>query len=129
MVDDDEIARYLLRGMLGNRPAHIIEAASGREALRAISEELPDLILLDLIMPDLNGYELLDLLRADPATRNVPVVVFTASSLTDSERQGLAQQGVIDIVPKELATRDETQRRLDAAREKSRAANSGQGNQ
>jgi signal transduction histidine kinase/CheY-like chemotaxis protein len=89
VVDDDPALRELLRRTLERDGYAAIEAADGRAALARVEEQLPGLILLDLMMPRMNGFELLTELRARPEWRSVPVVVVTAKDLTLEERQRL----------------------------------------
>jgi CheY-like chemotaxis protein len=89
IIDDDEVARYLLRGMLRSHRCVVIEAASGREGLGLAREQKPDLIFCDMLMPEMGGEEVLRALGEDPATRDIPVVVSTARRLTPEERRQL----------------------------------------
>jgi CheY-like chemotaxis protein len=89
VVDDDPDLRELLRRTLEREGYAVLEAADGRAALARIEERLPGLILLDLMMPHMNGFELLTELRARPEWRGIPVVVVTAVDLTPEERQRL----------------------------------------
>jgi CheY-like chemotaxis protein len=89
LVDDEEISRYLLRQHLLT-PRHVVsEAASGAEALRLARDERPDVICLDLVMPDMDGFRVLEQLKADPATRDIPVVIVTSKHLDEAERRAL----------------------------------------
>ena len=89
VVDDDPALRELLRRTLEREGYAVLEAGDGRAALARIEERLPGLILLDLMMPHMNGFELLTELRARPEWRGIPVVVVTAKDLTPEERQRL----------------------------------------
>ena len=82
VVDDDPALRELLRRTLEREGYAVLEADDGRAALARIEERLPGLILLDLMMPHMNGFELLTELRARPEWRGIPVVVVTAKDLT-----------------------------------------------
>jgi signal transduction histidine kinase/CheY-like chemotaxis protein len=99
VVEDDEDQRQLLRTILGARGWSVREAANGRLALDAITAELPDLILLDLMMPEMDGFELVAALQANAAWRAIPVVVVTALDLTAEDRQRL-NGGVEHILSK-----------------------------
>jgi len=99
VVEDDEDQRQLLRTILGARGWSVREAANGRLALDAITAELPDLILLDLMMPEMDGFELVAALQANAAWRTIPVVVVTALDLTAEDRQRL-NGGVEHILSK-----------------------------
>jgi signal transduction histidine kinase len=91
VVDDEETSRYIVRQCLRDTPLVVDEAASGAEAIRKVHEKRPDAILLDLNMPGMTGIEVLDYLGRAPATRDVPVLIFTAAMLTEEERQGVAR--------------------------------------
>jgi CheY-like chemotaxis protein len=115
IVDDDEIARYLLRNVLAGVSAEIGEASNGIEALRIVSEKRPKLIFLDLVMPDLSGIEVLDKLRAS-SLRDIPVVLHTSKVLSEDEASDLRSK-VLDLIPKSV-TRDELNRRVRDALQK-----------
>jgi CheY-like chemotaxis protein len=104
LIDDDEASRYLLKGHLAATPSRVIEAASGREGLRLAQQERPRAIFLDLKMPDLSGFDVLKMLQADPATRDIPVLIHTSLVLGDAERGRLA--GASAILPKEGLSRE-----------------------
>jgi CheY-like chemotaxis protein len=69
--------------------SEVLRAYGGREAIEIARREIPDLIVLDLIMPDVNGFDVVDALSADAATAGIPVVVVTASQVTPEERARL----------------------------------------
>jgi signal transduction histidine kinase/CheY-like chemotaxis protein len=98
IIDDDEIARYLLRGAIGQDRCAFLEAGSGAEGLRAAREQRPRLIFLDLRMPEIDGYNVLDALKADPLTSDIPVVIHTSQRLQpgDRERLRLVTAGIVD---------------------------------
>ncbi len=90
IVDDSaEIVEVL--GMMVEAEGYRAKGVtSGREALRALSEDCPDLVLLDLMMPDVDGFDVLRKMRSTPDLESVPVIVITASAKIDVERQVLA---------------------------------------
>jgi threonine synthase len=93
VVDDTEEARRLIRRILQAQGNYtILEAAHGRQALEIARKELPDLVILDLMMPELDGFAVLDALKADPDTAPIPVIVVTAKELTPEEKQRLSGQ-------------------------------------
>lgn len=104
IVDDDEISRYLVRGLLANRGYRLLEAQGGNEGLRLARESRPNLIVLDLRMPDLDGYTVLDTLKNDSDTKDIPVVIYTSQALERPERQRLHQ--ALDIIPKAIESRE-----------------------
>ena len=96
VVEDDPDSREVLVRMLereGYRPA---TAANGREALARVAERTPAVILLDLMMPEMNGFEFITELRSDPTKRAIPIVVVTAKELSDEDRERL--RGHVDQV-------------------------------
>jgi signal transduction histidine kinase/CheY-like chemotaxis protein len=103
VIDDDEVARYLLRRQLPD-DVGVVEAGNGLDGLARARADAPDAIVLDLAMPGMRGEEILDHLRSEPTTRDIPVVVFTSQVLDDAARAALAPR-VMAIVSKE-ATAD-----------------------
>ena len=75
-----------MRRLLANEGLQVIEADCGQAAIDRLSQETPDLIVLDLVMPDMDGFEVLDRLRVSPEWRQIPVVVVTAKELSAEER-------------------------------------------
>jgi signal transduction histidine kinase/CheY-like chemotaxis protein len=94
LIDDDAVGRYLMKTFLRDTSCVVSEAAGGREGLEAARLERPDVIFCDLFMGDMSGLEVLSQLRADPATRDIPVVLNTAKALTPEERTELERHGV-----------------------------------
>ena len=93
IVDDIPEARRLLRRILQSQGDYTIyEASDGRQALELAEQELPDLIILDLMMPEIDGFGVLDALKANQKTAHIPVVVVTAKELTPAEKERLRGQ-------------------------------------
>jgi len=89
-VDDDQGGRYALTRMLERNNFRVKEAGTGSEALRIAREEQPDLVLLDVHLPDINGFEVCRMLKAEPATARIPVLHITATYSSGAEMiQGL----------------------------------------
>jgi hypothetical protein len=99
VVEDDESTRALLRRALEKEGWTVSEAENGRVGLERVAVETPALILLDLMMPEMDGFEFLDELRARHDMAAPPVVVITAKTLSDAERQRL-NGGVREVVSK-----------------------------
>lgn len=98
IVDDMPINIGILgEGLRGQYD--IIAATSGEKALRMAREQSPDLILLDVMMPDLDGYSVCRALKADPQTRNIPIIFITAKSQVEDEVLGL-ELGAADYIVK-----------------------------
>jgi signal transduction histidine kinase/CheY-like chemotaxis protein len=89
VVDDDPASRDVLRPILQAEGWTVVEAENGRVGLDMISEAVPDLVLLDLVMPVMDGFAFASELSREDAWRAIPVVVMTAKDLTDEERQRL----------------------------------------
>ena len=90
VVDDNEAERYYLSRILGKAGYRVTQAATGQEALRLAAAEPPELITLDIRLPDINGFEVCRRLKSDPVTRDVPVVHISASFTTpDAKAEGL----------------------------------------
>ena len=94
VVDDEDSVRGLVVETLAGDGLELREAADGEEALAAVAERRPDAIVLDLIMPKLDGFSVLERLQADEATRCIPVVVLTARRLSSEERVSLKERAV-----------------------------------
>jgi len=105
VVDDDAAVRELLRRILTKDGYSIVEAGNGHEALARLAEVAPGLILLDLMMPEMDGFELVEELRRHDAWRAIPILVITAKELTSEDRRRL--NGYVErILQKGTATRD-----------------------
>jgi adenylate cyclase len=89
IVDDDAEHRRRLSRVLEGEGWRVTEAENGLVGLERLAESTPDLIVLDLMMPEMDGFEFLSRLRSNDALRHVPVVVITAAELTDEERERL----------------------------------------
>lgn len=93
VVDDTSEARRLIRRILQSQgDFEISEATNGREAIELVTRERPDLVILDLMMPEVDGFAVLDALRSQPETANIPVIVATAKELTVDEKSRLQGQ-------------------------------------
>jgi len=92
--------RKFLLAVLASQGHRLLEALNGREALAAVQAEHPDLVITDVLMPVMDGYELVRQLRLDPATRAIPVVFYTAH-YGEGEARALARSsGVSDVLTK-----------------------------
>lgn len=111
VVEDDEDARNIIKRALIRDGWTVIEAPNGRVALDRVSEQPPQLIMLDLMMPVMDGLEFLEELRKKPAWRSIPVVVVTAKDLTEEDRRRL-NGSVEKILEKSVYTRKELLREL-----------------
>jgi len=95
-IDDDPLAIELVRASLEPEGWTVLDAATGREGLALIKEQQPSAVLLDLLMPGMDGFEVVEVLRADPDTKSIPVVILTSKSMTQQDKERL--QGRITYV-------------------------------
>ncbi|MBT7782761.1 MAG: response regulator, partial [Anaerolineae bacterium] len=80
IIDDDLDTLRLVGLMLQKKGYEIAAANNGKQGLLKVAEDIPDLILLDVMMPEMDGYEVARRLRQDPQTENIPILMFTAKS-------------------------------------------------
>ena len=99
IVEDDESSREMMRRMLEKEGWTVIEAENGRVALELVSEQMPSVILLDLMMPEMDGFEFLSALRDGASGKTTPVIVVSALELTEEHRRRL-NGGVQQILKK-----------------------------
>lgn len=99
IVDDDEIIRTLLRHTLGGEAYVLLEARDGRQALEVVAREMPDLILLDVMMPELDGMQVLRQLKSDERTCGIPVIIVTALT-GEADVAASLEEGAIDHISK-----------------------------
>ncbi|MCB8928860.1 MAG: hybrid sensor histidine kinase/response regulator [Ardenticatenaceae bacterium] len=99
IVDDSEINRDLLASRLMRVGHEVVEAEDGRDALDKLTTHCVDIILLDIMMPVMSGFELLPILKDDPKLRNIPVIIVSAADDTESIVQGI-ELGAEDYLPK-----------------------------
>src|SRR5438445_168440 len=103
IVDDDPVMRRLTTRALQNDGYVLTEATNGREALEVMRRETPDLVILDFVMPELDGLDVLRALRADPATVSLPVLMLTSQSDEGSTRAGF-DAGATDYLTKPFSS-------------------------
>ena len=106
IIDDEDVARYILKGHLAGTRYTVLEAADGVAGLRLAEAEQPGVIFLDLIMPGMNGFEVLQRLKVNPATRAIPVIISTSKTLDETERRTLNQQ-TLAVLSKEATSRED----------------------
>ena len=100
LVEDDDVQRERVREWLEGQPWIVQEAASGREALARLQAEKPDVILLDLMMPEMDGFAVVAALQKQPEWRDIPVIVITSLDLDAKDRERL-NSGVQSVLVKE----------------------------
>ncbi|MFN8527019.1 MAG: pyridoxal-phosphate dependent enzyme [Anaerolineae bacterium] len=107
IVDDDAADRRYARRMIESVSKFtVIEATGGREGLKAIYEHRPDLIILDLLLPDMDGFTIVDTLTNDPVLRDIPIVVYSAKSLKPEERAYL-ERTIRAVIEKSAVDREQ----------------------
>jgi len=105
VVDDDPVVVDMIGQLLEGEPYEVEAAADGQQALEAISRRRPDVILLDLLMPRMDGFAVIEHLRQDPEYALIPVIVLTAKTLTSAEHAVL-EQSVLKVIQKRGLDRD-----------------------
>jgi len=105
VVDDEEDILHFLELVLGDKGYEVTTAANGHEALARAQADRPDLILLDIMMPQMDGWEVLKLLRVDEETATLPVAMLSARTEAQDRVQGL-QEGAIDYICKPFALQE-----------------------
>lgn len=98
-VDDERDVTDLVRFHLSRAGFDVITASSGRAALETIAARAPDLIILDLMLPDIDGFGICEILRRQPATATIPIVILSAWATHDARNLGL-ELGALDYVTK-----------------------------
>jgi DNA-binding response OmpR family regulator len=122
VVDDSRENIDLLKTVLEYKDYSVLSASSGEEAVRIAGESLPDLVLMDVMMPGMDGVTACSILNSDKKTKGIPVIMLTAKNDPEDLRQGL-EAGAVDYVKKpfviiELLARVNTTLRLKEAQEK-----------
>ena len=104
VVEDQEDNRQIIRDMLAGTDYEIIETENGEEALAAIAKQRPDLILMDVQLPIMDGYEATRRIKADPALRSIPIIAVTSYALSGEDKRARAA-GCDDYVAKPYSPR------------------------
>jgi signal transduction histidine kinase/DNA-binding response OmpR family regulator len=114
VVDDDPAIREMHSHLIEQTGRRAVTARNGREALTLVDQQPPDLILLDLMMPEMDGFTVLDELRARESAREIPVIILTARILSDADLER-CNRGVATILGKGLFNAEETLGHIEAA--------------
>jgi len=104
VVEDHADNRQIIRDMLAPTGYEITEVENGEEALAAIANQRPDLILMDIQLPVMDGYETARRIKADPALRSIPIIAVTSYALSGEEKKARAA-GCDEYVPKPFSPR------------------------
>ena len=105
VVDDDADILDMTRLVLEGGGYRVVRARGGQEALRSLEEASPDLILLDINMPGMDGWQVLRMLKVDERTAAIPVAMFSIKMEVRDRLHGL-QEGAFDYIPKPFSTED-----------------------
>jgi len=105
-IEDEPEMIDLIRLILGRRGFEVIGAAGGNAGIKAVREQLPDLVLLDLMMPDMDGWEVYQQMKANESTRNIPVIVVTAKAQSIDKVLGLHIAKVDDYISKPFSPQE-----------------------
>jgi CheY-like chemotaxis protein len=105
IVDDEPNIVLSLKFLITQEGYEVRTAGSGEEALRALAEQVPDLVILDVMMPKPDGFEICQTIRSTPAWRGIPVIILTAKGRDVERQKGLAM-GADDYITKPFATKD-----------------------
>lgn len=108
-VDDEQDVTDLVQFHLTRAGYEVVSAATGRDALASIAGRRPDLILLDLMLPDIDGFGICEILRRSPQTASIPIVILTAWATNDARNVGL-ELGALDYLTKPFSPRELTLR-------------------
>ncbi len=100
VIDDNEAIRVQLKSLLEDDCYEVVLASDEDEALEKITEKSPDLILLDLVLPDVDGFKILEHIRNDDSTRDIPVMIITSKHITKEELQNLERNNVYQYIQK-----------------------------
>ena len=105
IVEDNEKNMKLVRDILQAKGYETVEAITGEEGVKLAAEKMPDLVLMDIQLPGMNGIEALKVLRADPATAKIPIVAITASVM-QQDKQQVVDSGFDGFIEKPINLRE-----------------------
>jgi two-component system, cell cycle response regulator DivK len=105
VVEDQEDNRQIIRDMLAQTDYEISEAENGEQALAEIAKQRPDLILMDIQLPIMDGYTATRRIKADPALRSIPIIAVTSYALSGEDKKA-REAGCNDYIPKPYSPRE-----------------------
>ena len=94
IVDDDSINLKMLRKIFDHIEFHVIQASGGREALKIVENDHPDLIILDIVMPDLDGGDVANIIKENPSTQNIPIIFLSSLIKKEEEKYSSNKNGI-----------------------------------
>jgi len=104
-IEDNEYNRKIVRQLLSHTPYRLVEAVDGESGVTLAQETLPQLILMDVQLPKMSGHEATRILRQDPRTRDIPIIVITSFALS-GDRELAAAAGATDYLAKPYSPRE-----------------------
>ena len=114
IIEDDKFLRELIAQKLFKEGYNIIEAIDGEEGIKKVKEEKPDLVLLDLILPGIDGFEVLSQIKEDPSLAQIPVIILSNLGQKEDVEKGL-KLGAIDFLIKAHFTPGEIIEKINSA--------------
>jgi CheY-like chemotaxis protein len=109
LIDDSSVNNLLLQNILEDEGFEVQTAFSGREGLEKMDSDKPDLVVLDIMMPRMDGFEVLNKIISNPVTKDIPVIMLTAKN--DSKDEELAREiGAVDYMTKPVDIKNTLQR-------------------
>jgi signal transduction histidine kinase len=114
VIDDDEAARYTVASFATRAGTEVFEAENGLTGIARAQNDRPDIILLDLMMPGIGGHEVLQRLKSDPSTANIPVIIVTSRFVNEEEKKQILTKAV-DVIYKGDLARETVTRAIDDA--------------
>lgn len=106
VVDDEWLNRELMEGILLLQNYRVIHAHSGEQALKLVYEQQPDLILLDVRMPQMDGFEVSRRIKADPVTQTIPIIMLSGLDVNPTERQQALEAGAVDFINRSILNQE-----------------------
>ncbi len=106
IVDDEKEILEITKRMLEKEGIQVITANNGREALEILKKEKPDYIFLDIMMPEMDGWEVLRKIKEDPNLKDIPVAMLTVKPITESIEREEFEKYIVDYVTKPFSKRD-----------------------
>ena len=113
LIEDDEFLRKVISRKLSEESYVLVKASRGEEGIRIMKEEKPDLVLLDLILPEMNGFDLLARIKQDPVLAKIPVIVLSNLGGEEDVKRAL-KMGAADYLIKAHFTLGEVIKRVEA---------------
>ena len=94
IVDDESVNLEMLKNVFNNNEYHVLQASGGYEAINVAKSDHPDLIILDIVMPDIDGGDVATILKKNPSTKNIPIIFLSSLIKKEEERYSSNQDGV-----------------------------------